>query len=132
MNTLGVVQIGEDRRPAAEPVTNGQSSVKSLEANSTGRVNAKIPAQPGTQPPFHLLGIPAHDVTTSPSPPPPPGSDEALDLGCTCPRMDNAYGRGYMGMSGKPRRTDQPVSVKHKWVRRFPRNAPVSFSSRSV
>lgn len=28
---------------------------------------------------------------------PDPGSDEADALGCTCPRMDNAYGRGYMG-----------------------------------
>ena len=28
------------------------------------------------------------------------GSDEAVDLGCTCPVMDNEYGRGYMGMEG--------------------------------
>ena len=28
---------------------------------------------------------------------PNPGSDEAAALGCTCPRMDNGYGRGYMG-----------------------------------
>lgn len=28
---------------------------------------------------------------------PPPGSDEAVRIGCTCPQMDNAYGRGYMG-----------------------------------
>lgn len=28
---------------------------------------------------------------------PPPGSDEAVKLGCKCPRMDNAYGRGYLG-----------------------------------
>ena len=26
------------------------------------------------------------------------GSDEAVDLGCTCPVMDNEYGKGYMGM----------------------------------
>ena len=26
------------------------------------------------------------------------GSDEAIDLGCTCPIMDNEYGKGYMGM----------------------------------
>jgi len=26
------------------------------------------------------------------------GSDEAVDLGCTCPIMDNEYGKGYMGM----------------------------------
>lgn len=28
---------------------------------------------------------------------PNPGSDEAVKLGCNCPRMDNSYGRGYMG-----------------------------------
>lgn len=28
---------------------------------------------------------------------PPPGSNEAVRIGCTCPQMDNAYGRGYMG-----------------------------------
>lgn len=28
---------------------------------------------------------------------PKPGSDAAFYQGCTCPRMDNAYGRGYMG-----------------------------------
>jgi hypothetical protein len=28
---------------------------------------------------------------------PNPGSEEAVKIGCTCPRMDNAYGRGYMG-----------------------------------
>lgn len=28
---------------------------------------------------------------------PPPGSDEAVRIGCTCPQMDNAYGRSYMG-----------------------------------
>jgi len=26
------------------------------------------------------------------------GSDQAIDLGCTCPIMDNEYGKGYMGM----------------------------------
>lgn len=26
-----------------------------------------------------------------------PGSDEAIKEGCLCPRMDNSYGRGYMG-----------------------------------
>ena len=26
------------------------------------------------------------------------GPDEAIDLGCTCPIMDNEYGKGYMGM----------------------------------
>jgi len=31
--------------------------------------------------------------TTKPN----PGSPEAVDIGCTCPRMDNSYGRGYMG-----------------------------------
>jgi hypothetical protein len=28
---------------------------------------------------------------------PNPGSDEAIKAGCRCPRMDNAYGRGYLG-----------------------------------
>lgn len=28
------------------------------------------------------------------------GSDEAIDLGCTCPIMDNEYGKGYMCMEG--------------------------------
>lgn len=28
---------------------------------------------------------------------PNPGSREAAALGCTCPRMDNAHGRGWMG-----------------------------------
>ena len=27
-----------------------------------------------------------------------PGSLEASDHGCTCPIMDNEYGKGYMGM----------------------------------
>ena len=31
---------------------------------------------------------------------PSPGSEEAQDLGCTCPVMDNEYGKGYMGMEG--------------------------------
>lgn len=26
-----------------------------------------------------------------------PGSDAAVAAGCTCPRMDNAFGRGYLG-----------------------------------
>ena len=26
--------------------------------------------------------------------PPSPGSDEALDMGCKCPVLDNAHGRG--------------------------------------
>lgn len=28
---------------------------------------------------------------------PNPGSKEAVAMGCTCPVMDNSYGRGYMG-----------------------------------
>lgn len=32
--------------------------------------------------------------------PPPPGSDAAIQQGCTCPIMDNAHGRGYMGVPG--------------------------------
>ena len=30
-------------------------------------------------------------------PPPNPGSDEAKALGCVCPRVDNAFGRGISG-----------------------------------
>jgi len=26
-----------------------------------------------------------------------PGSDEAMENNCSCPRMDNNYGDGYMG-----------------------------------
>lgn len=29
-----------------------------------------------------------------------PGSDLAVEHGCRCPRMDNSYGRGYLGVSG--------------------------------
>lgn len=29
-----------------------------------------------------------------------PGSDEAIKAGCTCPVLDNAHGRGYMGVAG--------------------------------
>ena len=32
--------------------------------------------------------------------PPKPGSDEAARIGCTCARMDNNYGRGYLGQPG--------------------------------
>ena len=32
--------------------------------------------------------------------PPPPGSDAAVALGCTCPVIDNARGKGYRGMPG--------------------------------
>lgn len=31
---------------------------------------------------------------------PPPGTHEAIVKGCTCPVIDNAYGRGYMGQPG--------------------------------
>ena len=27
----------------------------------------------------------------------PPGSEEAIAVGCSCPVMDNAHGKGYMG-----------------------------------
>ena len=30
----------------------------------------------------------------------PPGSDEAIKAGCSCPVLDNAHGRGYMGVAG--------------------------------
>ena len=29
-----------------------------------------------------------------------PGSTEAIHEGCTCPVLDNEYGRGFMGMGG--------------------------------
>lgn len=32
---------------------------------------------------------------------PNPGSREAIAQGCKCPRMDNGYGRGYMGIEGE-------------------------------
>ena len=38
------------------------------------------------------MGIEREEATPS------PGSEEAQDLGCTCPVMDNEYGKGYMGM----------------------------------
>jgi hypothetical protein len=49
-----------------------------------------------------------------------PGSDEAISNGCLCPRMDNSYGRGYMGGVKDPqtgdtvyvRRQDCPL---HGW-----------------
>lgn len=28
---------------------------------------------------------------------PNPGNDEAVKKGCTCPVMDNSYGKGYLG-----------------------------------
>lgn len=31
---------------------------------------------------------------------PNPGSDRAVELGCTCPVLDNGRGRGYMGQPG--------------------------------
>lgn len=31
---------------------------------------------------------------------PNPGSDEAVAIGCICARMDNGYGKGYMGQPG--------------------------------
>ena len=34
---------------------------------------------------------------------PNPGSKEAQDLGCTCPVLDNEYGKGaYIDKNGKP------------------------------
>ena len=29
---------------------------------------------------------------------PNPGSPAAIEIGCTCPRIDNEHGRGYMGI----------------------------------
>ena len=31
---------------------------------------------------------------------PNPGTDAALKLGCTCPVIDNCYGKGYRGQEG--------------------------------
>ncbi|RMH21580.1 MAG: hypothetical protein D6698_02475 [Gammaproteobacteria bacterium] len=31
---------------------------------------------------------------------PNPGSEEAVKRGCTCPVLDNAFGKGYMGQPG--------------------------------
>ena len=31
---------------------------------------------------------------------PNPGSAEAVDQGCTCPIIDNNYGKGYLGQKG--------------------------------
>lgn len=36
----------------------------------------------------------------TPNTPPPPGSDAAIQFGCTCPVLDNAHGKGYMGVAG--------------------------------
>ena len=30
---------------------------------------------------------------------PTPGSDEAIKMGCTCPVMDNAHGKGFSGVT---------------------------------
>jgi len=32
---------------------------------------------------------------------PNPGSREAVKAGCTCPVIDNRYGRGYYGVAGE-------------------------------
>lgn len=32
----------------------------------------------------------------------PPGSPEAVEAGCSCPRVDNAYGRGFRSFLGDP------------------------------
>ena len=37
-------------------------------------------------------------MKSEPSEPPKPGSDRAVEQGCTCPRMDNAYGAGIMSL----------------------------------
>lgn len=37
------------------------------------------------------------DTTETPT----PGSDAALALGCRCAVLDNAHGRGYMGVPGQ-------------------------------
>jgi len=35
-----------------------------------------------------------------PDPSAPPGSDEAIAAGCICPILDNAHGKGFMGIEG--------------------------------
>lgn len=32
---------------------------------------------------------------------PNPGSDEAVEQNCACSILDNAYGRGYLGVEGR-------------------------------
>lgn len=47
---------------------------------------------------------------------PNPGSDEALSQGCRCPVLDNAHGRGYMGVKGDfAKREDCPLHGRHTW-----------------
>lgn len=41
---------------------------------------------------------------------PPPGSDAALDLGCRCPVLDNAHGKGYLG-GAKDKETGETLYV---------------------
>lgn len=33
---------------------------------------------------------------------PNPGSKEAIELGCTCPVLDNCHGRGFCAKDGEP------------------------------
>jgi hypothetical protein len=51
----------------------------------------KAPGDPGGE---SVLG----DSTFSG--PPNPGSNDALKIGCLCPVLDNAHGKGYMCMEG--------------------------------
>lgn len=47
------------------------------------------------------------------SPPPNPGSDDAIEMGCTCPILDNGHGRGsYYGKDVFIYADGCPV---HKW-----------------
>lgn len=39
-------------------------------------------------------------IPTQTSAVPNPGSDEAIALSCSCPRIDNGRGKGYHGMPG--------------------------------
>lgn len=40
---------------------------------------------------------------------PNPGSEEAVEMGCICPRMDNSYGKGYLGSDNFVIRMDCPI-----------------------
>jgi hypothetical protein len=40
---------------------------------------------------------------------PNPGSDEAIEKGCTCPVIDNSYGKGYLGSDVFVVRMDCPL-----------------------
>lgn len=64
---------------------------------------------------------------------PNPGSDEAFVIGCTCARIDNAYGRGaYRDANGEPQfwvasncpiHAETVATIEHSWDHKA--NGPV-------